>query len=327
MPLFEAPYIQNTAKDGRESVGTIRKCVRYGAYLSSRLRYHARILPTTVWRGARLWWSTTELGGSFLTFLAAWLLINFGIYIFLLSFTISISSTVGSEKNVLGLMTSAMTFGSVAGTIPAGILAHRAGIRNALLVCLVLISLVSALRLVFTSVAPLLVLAFIAGSVTAILPVVLTPSIAQLTNEKNRAFGFSAVLSSGIALGILGGQVAGRLPGWLMHMSPLTTSLRAKEAALLLACGIIALGSVPVSRLRFVSRPVREQRIYPHNPFLFRFLIAITMWSFAIGGFSPFFNVYFSRYLQTPLKQMGTKYSISHLSQLLAMLAAPGLIS
>jgi predicted MFS family arabinose efflux permease len=47
------------------------------------------------------------------------------------------------------------------------------------------------------------------------------------------------------------------------------------------------------------------------------------MWSLAIGGFSPFFTVYFSRYLQTPLKDIGAIYSISHISQFLAMLAAP----
>ncbi len=322
IPSLDAPYIQNAAKDGQKSFGVIRKRVRYVDYLTSRVNTHLRVLPTTLWHGARLWWSSKELNAEFLTFLAVWLLVNFGIYIFFFLYNLYLLDD-GLRENLLGLMTSAMTFGSVAGAIPAGMLAQRVGLRNALLVCLVSVSLVSVLRLVFISEVPLLVFAFIAGSFSAILPVVLTPAIAQLTNEKSRPFGFSVVLSSGIALGILGGQAAGRLPGWLMHMWPLATAPRAKEAALLLACGIMALAIVPASRLQLASRPVRQTRIYPHNPFLFRYLTAIAMWSLAIGGFSPFFTVYFSRYLQTPLKQIGTIYSVSHISQFLAMLAAP----
>ena len=322
IPSLEAPYIQKTEKDGQNNAGAVWKRLRYVSYVSRRVYDNARILPSTLWHGVRLWWSATELGGSFLTFLAMWLLITFGMYVFFLLYNLYLIDR-GLRENTLGLMTSAMTLGSVAGTIPAGILAQRVGLRNAFLVCLMLLSMVSALRLVFISETPLLVLAFIAGTVTVILPVALTPAIAQLTNEKSRPLGFSVVLSCGIASGILGGQAAGRLPDWVMRMRPLTTALHAKEAALLLACSLLALAIVPASRLRFASRPVRERRIYPRNPFLFRFLIAIAVWSLAIGGLSPFFNVYFSRYLHASLKQMGTIYSISHVSQLLAMLAAP----
>ena len=229
------------------------------SYLTSRVYTHLRVLPTTLWHGARLWWSSKELNAEFLTFLAIWLLVTFGIYIFFLLYNLYLLDR-GLRENLLGLMTSAMTLGSVAGAIPAGMLAQRVGLRNALLVCLISVSLISVLRLVFVSEMPLLVFAFIAGSFSAILPVVLTPAIAQLTNEKSRPFGFSVVLSSGIALGILGGQVAGRLPGWLMHISPLATAARAKEAALLLACGIMALALVPASRLQLASRPVRQTK-------------------------------------------------------------------
>jgi MFS family permease len=322
IPSLDAPYIQNPVKDRQESFAETRKRLRYIGYLTSRVSTHLRVLPSTLWHGARLWWSSKELSEDFLTFLAVWFLVNFGIYIFFFLYNLYLLDR-GLRENVLGLMTSAMTLGSVAGTIPAGMLAQRVGIRNSFLVCLTTLSLVSALRLQFVSQPPLLVFAFIAGSFSAILPVALTPAIAQLTNEKSRPLGFSVVLSTGIALGILGGPVASRLPGWLMQMSASITAPRAKEAALLLACGVMAVALLPASRLRFASRPARQKRIYPRNPFIFRFLTAMAIWSFAIGGFSPFFNVYFSRYLQTPLKHLGTIYSISHISQLVAMLAAP----
>ena len=322
IPALDAPYIHAPAEDTQKSFAAIRKGGRYIGYLATRVSTHLRVLPTALWRGARLWWSSKELSADFLTFLAVWFLVNFGIYIFFFLYNLYLLDR-GLRENILGLMTSATTLGSVAGAIPAGMLAQRVGIRSSLLVCLTTLSLVSAMRLVFVSEAPLLVLAFVAGAFSAILPVALTPAIAQLTSAKSRPLGFSVVLSTGIGLGILGGPVAGRLPGWLMELSASVTAARAKEAGLLLACGVMALGLLPASRLRFGSRPLREKRIYPRNPFVFRFLTAMAIWSVAIGGFSPFFNIYFSRYLHTPLQHLGTIYSISHLSQLAAMLAAP----
>jgi predicted MFS family arabinose efflux permease len=85
----------------------------------------------------------------------------------------------------------------------------------------------------------------------------------------------------------------------------------------------MAIAAVPASRLVFKIRPLSEKKIYPRSPGFYRFLISFALWSLAIGGFSPFFTVYFSKYLQTPLKQIGTIYSISHLAQLIAILAAP----
>jgi predicted MFS family arabinose efflux permease len=41
------------------------------------------------------------------------------------------------------------------------------------------------------------------------------------------------------------------------------------------------------------------------------------------GAFSPFFDVYFSQHVRLPVKQIGLVFSISQLSQVLAILAAP----
>ena len=221
------------------------------------------------------------------------------------------------------MITSAVTIGSVAGAVPAGILAQRLGLRKALLLCFVLLSILSALRALVVSEAALLVCAFLAGSVSVIWAVTLLPAIADLTNERNRPFGFGLTFFVGIFIAIAGGQLGGRLPGWLIHMNLAGTALHAKEGALLLACAIVALAIVPVSRLRFSSRPSPERKRFPYNPFLLRFLIAMAVWGLAIGGFAPFFNVYFFRHLQLPVKQIGVIASISHIPQLLAMLAAP----
>ena len=322
IPSLDAPYIHKAVKDGQNSFGVTRKRVRYLDYLTSRAKTHLGVLPSTLWHGARMWWSSKELGADFLTFLAVAFLFNFGMYVFFFLYNLHLLD-LGFKENFLGMIASAMTIGSVAGTVPAGILVQRLGLRRTLLVFLTLISAISALRSVVVSEASLLVLAFLAGSVSVIWAVALLPAIAQLTNEKNRPIGFSLVFFLGISVGILGGQVGGRLPGWLMHIGLVAAEARAKQAALLLVCTVVAVAIAPASRLRFASRPIRERKMFPRNPFLFRFLIAVSVWSLAIGGFGPFFNVYFARHLQLPLRQIGMIASLSHISQLLAMMAAP----
>jgi MFS family permease len=299
-----------------------RKWLRYGFYVAERAVYHARSLPATLWHGVRLWWSTTELGGDFPTFLAVSFLFNFGMYMFFLLYNLYLLDR-GFKENFLGILTGAVTLGGVAGTLPAGVLIQRLGVRRALLICMSLVSLIFVLRSTCASPVPLLVLAFLGGFVLVIWAVALSPTIAKLTTEKNRTFGFTVVFFFGIAVGILGGQVGGRLPGWLIQLSPLLTASSAKQVALLLACGIVALAIVPVSRLTLQANPVRERETYSWNPFLLRFLIPVALWSIAIGGFSPFFSAYFSRYWQMPLKQIGIVDSMSRISQLLAILAAP----
>jgi MFS family permease len=324
LPPAERSFIRTTEGHGEESGGAVRKCLRYVFYVAGRAVYHARLLPTTLWHGVRLWWSTTELGRDFLAFLGVSFLFNFGMYIFFLLYNLYLLDR-GFKENFLGILTSAVTLGGLAGTLPAGVLIQRLGLRRALLVCLTLVSVISALRSAFASPLPLLVLAFLDGFVLVIWAVALSPTIAGLTTEKNRTFGFTGVFFFGIAVGILGGQVGGRLPSWLIQLRPLSTASGAKQVALLLASGIIALAIVPASRLRLQSKPAREKETYSWNPFLLRFLIPVAVWSIATGGFSPFFNAYFSRYWQMPLKQIGMVDSMSRISQLLAILAAPAL--
>jgi predicted MFS family arabinose efflux permease len=153
--------------------------------------------------------------------------------------------------------------------------------------------------------------------------VCISPAIAQLTTNHNRTLGFSIIFSSGIAVGVLGGQAGGHLPGWFAHLGPSVTAARSKQLGLLIACALIAMGTWPLTRLRFKAPPAREKKLYPRSPFLWRYLTVIAIWTFAVGAFSPFFNIYFSQYVKMPVKQIGTVYSASHLSQVIAMLAAP----
>jgi predicted MFS family arabinose efflux permease len=72
--------------------------------------------------------------------------------------------------------------------------------------------------------------------------------------------------------------------------------------------------------------PPLEKNLYPHTPFVFRFLAAMAVWSFATNAFSPFFNAYCAQFLRMPLKQIGVAFSASQLSSMVAILVTPLLI-
>lgn len=292
------------------------------SHFASRVVNQARILPATLWRGVRLWWSTKALGKEFWTFYGASFCFGLGGCIFFLLYNLYLLDCGVSEK-LLGWLTSAMTIGTLAGTLPAGFLAQRIGVRKTLLLCFVLVPILSACRVVFISETPLLVLAFLAGAAMSIWAVCISPALAQLTTDRNRPFAFSLVFSSGIGVGFLGGLVGGGLPAWLGKALPAPASAHAMQLALLISSAIVGLGLWPTSRLDLPSAPAREKKFCPRNRFLMRFLPAIAAWSLVTNSLSPFFNVYFSKHLHMPVPRIGVVFSVAQLSQVLAILLAP----
>jgi MFS family permease len=317
----DAPYIYKPGDD--ESKYTpLQKRTKYLGYLASRVGYHARILPRSLWNGARWWLATKNVGKGLWTFLASSFFFAFGMYVFFLLYNLYLLDH-GFKESFLGLVASASAIGGIVGTVPAGIFAQRFGLRKALFVCLTIAPVVSALRTLIGNQTALLVLAFLAGAVTSIWAVCLAPAVAQLTDQHNRPFGFSLIFSSGIGIGVLGGLVGGRLPDWLSRIGTPAADLHAKQLALLVACGMMAIAVWPVSRLHFTSAPTEERKLYSRNPILLRYLPAIAVWSLALGAFGPFANAYLSQHLRLPVHQIGSIFSLSQLSQLLAVLAAP----
>lgn len=282
----------------------------------------SRLSPITLLRNARAGLVKQKIGRDFWTFFAASFFFVFGMFIFFLLYNLYLLDR-GFKEHFLGLITSAASIGGIVGTVPAGLIAQRFGLQKALLLCVTFTPVIFALRAIVGSEAALLVLSFFGGLTLTIWAVCISPAIAQLTTTENRPFGFSLIFASGIAIGILGGQIGGRLPGWLMSISPAVTALHAKQLALLIGCGFVAIAAWPIARLKFSTAPASEKRLYPRNPFLLRYLPAVALWSLAIGGFTPFFNVYLSQHLRLPLKQIGTIFSGSQLVQVAAMLLAP----
>jgi MFS family permease len=300
----------------------VLKRVRYARYLSSRVWHHARLLAPTLWHGLR-WWSTgKKIGKAFFIFLAASALYDFGLFIFFLLYNLYLLDR-GFKEDFLGLVASAVTAGSVVGTIPAAMLANRFGLKRAIQLCFLSIAVISASRVLVIEPAALLGLAFLGGMAGSIWAVSISPAIAQLTGEENRPFGFSFIFSTGIAIGIAGGIAGGSLGGWLMKLHLASGKLHAAQGSLLIGCGIAALASWPASHLRFETAPPRETRLFPRNPFVFRYLAALAVWSLATGAFNPFFNAYFARVIHMPVQRIGFVFSGAQFAQVIAMLLAP----
>jgi predicted MFS family arabinose efflux permease len=316
---------QDTPQPGPlRTLGFCRKVIKYAGWRWLMRRGVARLmqLPFFLWRGLRYGLSTKGLSPQFWTFLAASFCFDLGMAIFFFLYNLYLLDC-GFKEEFLGAMTSAMGVGSIACTIPAGILIERLGLRKSLLFCFALVPFLSAARVFFSAKAVLLAFAFLSGFVTTVWAVALSPAITRLTNEKSRPLAFSIVFSFGIGIGSVANLIASRMPGWFAHLRPLTSIVQAKQFALLVGCSIVALGILPVSRLAFPSTPVTTRKLYPRNRFLLRFLPALALWTLVTGSLSPLANVYFSRYLQMPLQRIGEVFSFASLFQALAVLMAP----
>ncbi|HKV49464.1 MAG TPA: MFS transporter [Candidatus Acidoferrales bacterium] len=316
---LEAFADRDTVKSVRPAAGSIRR--KRAQHLRMHAFGRARAFCPTLVQGLRYWWNTKNMGRSYWTFYGASLLFDLGMYIFFLLYNVYLLDRSFTAR-FLGLIVSAGALGSVFGTLFGGVLSNRLGLRRSLMICLPVVAVISMLRAVIGLPAVLMGLAFAGAAFAAVWAIGLCPAVAQMTTEDNRAFGFSVILSSGIAVGILGGFTGGHLPDWVRE-GVAASQLHAEQIALLIGCALVALAAWPISRINFGAVTVRSKTVYPRNGFLWRFLPAIAVWSLVTGGFSPFFNAYFSQQFHMPVSRIGTMLSLSQLSQVCAVLIAP----
>ena len=292
---------------------------RYAKFVAGRVLHHARALPPVAWGGVR--WSARNagLGRDFWWFFTAASFFNVGLFVFFLLYNLYLLQ-LGFGERFIGLVSSAMTVGSVAGSLGAAVVLSRWGLRRTLLTCLAALAAASAARAIVTTEPALVGLAFVCGLATATWAVGLSPAVARLTTERSRPVAFSLIFASGISLGVAGGVLGGRLPGWL---APIAGSpVGSYRAALLVACATVLAGIWPMSKLSPAETPRDAKAGARPSRNLVRFLIAIAFWHLGTGAFNPFFNTFFAR-LQMPVSRIGLLFSISQLAQTAAVLLAP----
>ena len=279
------------------------------------------------------WLINKKLSRDFWIVFTAAFFFDFGISIFVFMFNLYLLDLHFNDRSI-GLVNSAALLGSVLGTLPAGLLTRRIGLRPMLAFCLIAAPSLCALRALATSESAQIGLGFIAGLVLSSWGVCFLPAVARGTTPDNRASGFSLIFSAGVGTGILGGVVCGYLPQWLSRAGFVVEPVDLKRLILLVSCGIAVLGVFPILGTRLFSsntEPSRmdgpKNRIRAHllkmDPFLLRFLPAMALWTLVLTSFTPFANVYLSRNLHVPLLRIGLIFSAAQVVQFCVTLMTP----
>ena len=298
----------------------LRSYWRYGIFLAGRTVHHAAALPGVVFGGVRWFLLGVDLSREYWRFFLAAGLFDFGLFVYFLLYNLYLLQ-LGFGERFLGFVSSAMLAGSIAGSIPAGVAIQRFGLRNVLLGGFVTVALLSAIRANVTEGPVLIALAAVAGFAASIWAVAISPCVAQLTTQKNRALGFSLVFSSGIGIGVLGGVIGGRLPAWFGRIGSRPVGAAQYRASLLVGCTIVLLAAWPLRRLH-LDRGTGNVRMRFPGPGLVRYLLVAAVWNLGTGAFNPFFSAYFAR-LRTGVETIGVIFSAAQLAQVTAVLMAP----
>jgi MFS family permease len=259
-------------------------------------------------------WRGRGLGSEFWWFVAAAAVFNFGLFIFVLLYNLFLLD-LGFREDFVGTVNAAMRAGSLVGTLPAALVAHRFGLKKALLVTIAATAAAEVLRALVGARLPLAGLAFVSGAVFALWAVILAPMIAAIVPKQHRPAAFSVFFACMFVVGIAGNWLGGQLPHWMGSM----------RAVLLASAALAGVAVLPALRLREVPLPKAGARVWPRSRFLALYLAPFALWHIATGTFNPFNNVYFAR-LGFAVERIGSIFSVSQLIQVVALLSAPAII-
>ena len=282
------------------------------------------------WKDPRGWLRQQNLGRGYWVFFSAALFFDAGFSIYFFLFNLYLLDYHLNERS-MGWIGGAMTFGSVVGTLPAGALTQKFGLRPLLIFLFVAAPVLNATRAIWIGQSAQMALAFLTGLAMSCWGVCFLPAVARLTTEKNRTAGFTLIFSVGVGTSILGGIVCGYLRQWLQLAGIALQPVEVKRLILLFSCAVALLGLIPVMRLRLPQSAGETVRwgwlqAWKLTPFLRRFLPLMALWSAVLAAFTPFANVYLSRDMHVRMTQIGLIFSAAQLVQLCAGALTPVLM-
>jgi MFS family permease len=286
------------------------------------------------WNKPSVWLRQKNLSRGYWVFFTAAFFFDAGFSIYFFLFNLYLLDYRFNER-AMGWIGGAMTLGSLAGILPAGALAQKIGFRPLLVVLFVSAPVLNAMRALWVWEPAQVGLAFLAGLAMSSWGVCFLPAVATLTTERNRTSAFSLIFSVSVGTSMLGGIVCGYLRQWLGMVGIAMQAAEVKRLILLVSCAISFLGLIPVLRLRLPSQveekngpdiqPARSSWLsaWKLNPFLWRFLPLMALWSGVLAAFTPFASVYLSRDLHVQMTQIGLIFSTVQVVQLCMGLLTP----
>ena len=288
----------------------------------------------SLWRNPRAWLLDKNLGRGYWIFFSAAFFYDAGFSVYVFLFNLYLFD-LGFHERTMGWIGGAMTMGSLVGTLPVGALARRIALRPLLAMIFLASAATNAMRVVWVWEPAQIGLAFLTGLAMCGWGVCFLPAVARLTNERNRTSGFSLIFSVSIGTAMLGGIVCGYLRQWLGIAGIAIGAAELKRMVLLVSCGIVLLGLIPVMRLR-VESPIGQEattkietergkwlRAWKLRPFLLRFLPCMALWSAVLATFTPYGNIYLARDLHISMAKIGLIFSAVQVVQFCMGLATP----
>ncbi len=288
--------------------------------------------PGSFWRNPSAWIRDASLSRQYWIFFTAAFFLDAGFLVYVFLFNLYLLDCRMNEQ-VMGWVGGAMTLGSMLGTLPAGAIARKIGLRPLLIAVFVSAPLLNAARVIWIWEPAQVGLAFLAGLSMSSWGVCFLSAIARTTTPKNRAAGFSVIFSFSVGIAVLGGIVCGYLRQWLASAGLPLQPIAVKRLILLAACAFVVIGLIPTLRLRMPpiapeeesagEKPAAWLRMWKLSPFLMRFLPAMALWSAVLAAFTPFANVYLARNLHVPMEEIGIVFSTAQVLQFCMGLVTP----
>ncbi len=285
------------------------------------------------WRDPPRWFREQNLSRDYWIFFVAAFFYDAGFSVYFFLFNLYLLDFHYDERSI-GWVSSAFLLGSLTGTLPAGEIARRLGVRTLLILCFLSAPLLGTLRILWIWEPAQIGLAFLAGIAMSSWGVAYLPTVARLTTQRNRATAFSLIFSVSIGTSALGGLVSGYLPQWLRSAGYNFDPSAIKRFILLGSCVLALMALAPALRLRMsatdqepgLSESGWSARAWKLEPFLRRFLPCMALWSGALAAFAPFTNVYLVRGLHLPLLRVAFVFSAVQVVQFVMGLSTPAVL-
>jgi MFS family permease len=245
---------------------------------------------------------------------------------------------LGFNEQVVGKVASAFTLGSLAVTLLTGRLLNRFGENRIIQFCVLATAILLPWRSLAHTAEWLIAAAFLNGASIGGWMVSAPPFVTRNTNPERRTLAFSLSYGSSIGTGALAGLIVGfvaRDSVWAGVQE--LTGFSVKQCVLLASSSSVLLGFFGLlflqergivaenmqTPVRFVNSgliPIKSRR------FVLQLLTTLALWSFFVGSFPPFFNVFFHKQFNQSLDGIGIIFSVSQFCQLAAVLSMPWLV-